>query len=71
MFIVLYPNDSNNKLYCVNSGDYKYLLYSNYSSLQLIYPHNPERLSKSKRILKMRISLIKNNIYDNINNDDI
>ena len=68
--LVLYPNDSNNNLYCANCGDCKCVLYSNSSSIKLTYPHNPERPSESQRLLERRIALIQNNINNNINNDD-
>ena len=80
--IVIYPNDSHNKLYCANRGDCKCVLYSNSHFVKLSYPHVPNRPSEAERILEMKRQynkIIKNennnkningNNNSNINNND-
>ena len=65
--LVLYPNDSNNNLYCANCGDCKCVLYSNSHFVKLSYPHVPDRPSEAQRILEKRNEFKKNNEYNNIN----
>ena len=68
--IVIYPNDSNNKLYCANCGNCKCVLYSNSHFVKLSYPHVPNRPSESDRILDMKRHLSKFINNDNLNNSN-
>jgi serine/threonine protein phosphatase PrpC len=63
--LVLYPNNSNNYLYCANCGDCKCVLYSNSHFVKLSYPHIPDRPSEAQRILEW-----KNNLNNNLNEEN-
>ena len=69
--IVIYPNDSYNKLYCANCGDCKCVLYSNSNFIKLSYPHVPNRPSEAERILKMKRQFNKLINNDNLNNKNL
>ena len=68
--LVLYPNNSNNFLYCANCGDCKCVLYSNSHYVKLSYAHVPDRPSEAQRILERKNSLNNNSNEENISNNN-